>query len=94
VVGPDSTRWWRISWPISQRTAPAWPASASSPAACTSPTRLGDDDAIDCELSAVCRAIWGFTLDDFTDGDLSPMDHAWLDQFIRKCAIDWFSVSS
>jgi hypothetical protein len=33
--------------------------------------RLGDDDAIDREFSAVCRAIWGFTLDDFTDDDLS-----------------------
>ena len=42
--------------------------------------RLGDDDAIDREFSAVCRAIWGFTLDDFTDDDLSPGDHAWLDQ--------------
>jgi hypothetical protein len=27
--------------------------------------RRGDDDAIDREFSAVCRAIWGFTLDDF-----------------------------
>jgi hypothetical protein len=28
--------------------------------------RLGGEDAIDREFSAVCRAIWGFTLDDFT----------------------------
>ena len=42
--------------------------------------RLGGEDAIDHEFSAVCRAIWGFTLDDFTDDDLSPEDHAWLDQ--------------
>jgi hypothetical protein len=33
--------------------------------------RLGGEDAIDHEFSAVCRAIWGFTLDDFTDEDLS-----------------------
>ena len=28
--------------------------------------RLGGEDAIDREFGAVCRAIWGFTLDDFT----------------------------
>ena len=28
--------------------------------------RLGDDAAIDSEFSAVCRALWGYTLDDFT----------------------------
>ena len=38
--------------------------------------RLGDDDAIDREFSAVCCAIWGFPLDDFTDDDLSAEDHA------------------
>jgi hypothetical protein len=37
--------------------------------------RLGGEDAIDREFSAVCRAIWGFTLDDFTDEDLSAEDH-------------------
>jgi hypothetical protein len=25
---------------------------------------------------AVCRAVWGYNLDDFTDDDLSPKDHA------------------
>jgi hypothetical protein len=49
--------------------------------------RLGDDDAIDREFGAACRAIWGFTLDDFTDDDLSAEDHAWLDQLTRECAI-------
>jgi hypothetical protein len=39
--------------------------------------RAGDDDAIDREFSAVCRAIWGYTLDDFDDDDLSAEDHAW-----------------
>ena len=48
--------------------------------------RLGDDDTIDREFSAACRAIWGFTLDDFTDDDLSD-DHAWLDALTRECAI-------
>jgi hypothetical protein len=51
--------------------------------------RLGDDDAIDREFSAVCRAIWSFTLDDFTDDDLSAQDHAWLDQLTKACAIDF-----
>jgi hypothetical protein len=37
----------------------------------------------------VCRAIWGFTLDDFTDDDLSAQDHAWLDQLNQACAIDF-----
>ena len=41
--------------------------------------RVGDDEAIDREFSAVCRAIWGYTLDDFIDDDLSPEDHVWLD---------------
>jgi hypothetical protein len=37
----------------------------------------------------VCRAIWGFTLDDFTDEDLSAEDHAWLDELTRECAVDF-----
>jgi hypothetical protein len=51
--------------------------------------RLGDDEAIDREFAAVCRAIWGFTLDDFTDDDLSPEDHAWLDDLTQECAIEF-----
>ena len=39
------------------------------------------------EFSAVCRAIWGYTLDDFTDDDLSADDHAWLDQLTQECAV-------
>jgi len=49
--------------------------------------RLGNDDAIEGEFNAVCRAIWGYTLDDFTDDDLSAEDHAWLDQLTRECAV-------
>jgi hypothetical protein len=37
----------------------------------------------------VCRAIWGYILDDFTDDDSSAEDHAWLDQLTRECAIDF-----
>ena len=44
--------------------------------------RLGGD-----EFSSVCRAIWGFTLDDFTDDDLSAEDHAWLGQLTQECAV-------
>jgi hypothetical protein len=51
--------------------------------------RLGGEDAIDQEFSAVCRSIWGFTLDDFTDDDLSAEDHAWLDELTRGSAIDF-----
>jgi hypothetical protein len=38
----------------------------------------GDDEVLEREFNAVCRAIWGYTLDDFTDDELSPEDHAWL----------------
>jgi hypothetical protein len=41
--------------------------------------RVGDDETIDSEFSAVSRAIWGYTLDDFANDDLSPEDHLWLD---------------
>jgi hypothetical protein len=51
--------------------------------------RVGDDEAIDSEFSAVCRAIWGYSLDDFTDDDLSPEDHAWLDGLTQECAFDF-----
>jgi hypothetical protein len=45
--------------------------------------------SIDHEFSAVCRAIWGFTLDDFTDDDLSPDDHVWLDSLTQEHAFDF-----
>jgi hypothetical protein len=35
------------------------------------------------------RAIWGFTVDDFTDDDLSAEDHAWLDDLTRESATDF-----
>ena len=51
--------------------------------------RLGGEDAIEREFNAVCRAIWGFTLDDFPDDDLSAEDHAWLDQLTQECAVSF-----
>jgi hypothetical protein len=51
--------------------------------------RLGNDDAIEGEFNAVCRSIWGYTLDDFTDDDLSAEDHAWLDQLTWECAVEF-----
>ena len=41
------------------------------------------------QVRVVCRAIWGFTLDDFTDDDLSPEDHAWFDGLTQECAIEF-----
>jgi hypothetical protein len=52
--------------------------------------QAGDDDVIDREFNAVCRAIWGYNLDDFTDDDdLSPKDHAWLDDLTQERASDF-----
>ena len=51
--------------------------------------RVGDDEAIEREFNAVCRVIWGYTLDDFTDDDLSVEDHLWLDGLTRECALDF-----
>jgi hypothetical protein len=48
--------------------------------------RHAEDAAIDHEFNAVCRAIWGYTLDDFHDDSLSKQDHAWLDGLTRKRA--------
>ncbi|HUI96099.1 MAG TPA: hypothetical protein VLX44_10125 [Xanthobacteraceae bacterium] len=53
-------------------------------------SRLGqcnDDDRIDRAFSAVCRRIWGYTLDDFDDASLSPKDHAFLDRLTFKRAL-------
>ena len=50
--------------------------------------QTGGDEVIDREFNAVCRAIWGYNLDDFTDDDLSPKDHAWLDGLTQERASD------
>ncbi len=49
----------------------------------------GDDDRIDRAFNAVCRQIWGYTLDDFDDESLCAKDHAWLDRLTwkRACAL-------
>ena len=44
--------------------------------------------------AAVCRAIWGFTLDDFTDDDVSPGDHAWLDQLTQERALEFGAAAT
>ena len=45
-----------------------------------------DDDRIDLAFNAVCRRIWGYTLDDFDDESLSATDHAFLDRLTWKRA--------
>jgi hypothetical protein len=47
-----------------------------------------DDDRIDRAFNAVCKRIWGYTLEDFDDESLSAKDHAWLDRLTwkRACA--------
>src|SRR6266852_4937103 len=46
----------------------------------------GDDALIDRAFNAVCKEIWGYTLDDFDDESLSAKDHAWLDRLTWKRA--------
>jgi hypothetical protein len=46
----------------------------------------GDDDRIDQAFNAVCKRIWGYTLDDFDDESLSAKDHAFLDRLTWKRA--------
>ncbi len=38
-----------------------------------------DDDQLDREFNAVCRSVWGYTVDDISDDLFSAADHAWLD---------------
>jgi hypothetical protein len=45
-----------------------------------------DDDRIDQAFNAVCKRIWGYTLDDFDDESLSAKDHAFLDRLTWKRA--------
>jgi hypothetical protein len=45
-----------------------------------------DDDRIDLAFNAVCKHIWGYTLDDFDDESLSAKDHAFLDGLTWKRA--------
>jgi hypothetical protein len=45
-----------------------------------------DDDRIDRAFNAICKKIWGYTLDDFDDESLSEKDHAFLDRLTWKRA--------
>jgi hypothetical protein len=45
-----------------------------------------DDDRIDQAFNAVCKRIWGYTLDDFDDESLGAKDHAFLDRLTWKRA--------
>ena len=49
----------------------------------------GDDDEIDREFNAVCRAVWRYTCDDFDDDALSVEDHAFLDGLTKKSAYEF-----
>jgi hypothetical protein len=49
----------------------------------------GDDDDIDREFNAVCRAVWSYTCDDFDDDALSKDDHAFLDSLTKKTAYEF-----
>ncbi len=56
----------------------------------------GDDDRIDRAFNAVCRQIWGYTLDDFDDESLCAKDHAWLDRLTWKrgdVVPDWWGFA-
>ena len=46
----------------------------------------GTDDDIDREFNAVCRTIWGYSLDDFDDDCLAKADHDWLDELTARRA--------
>jgi hypothetical protein len=48
--------------------------------------RSDDDERIDRAFNAVCKRIWGYTLDDFDDESLSAKDHAFLDRLTWKRA--------
>jgi hypothetical protein len=46
----------------------------------------GDDERIDRAFHAVCREIWGYTLEDFDDDSLSAKNHPFLDRMSWKRA--------
>src|SRR5271163_5124397 len=51
-----------------------------------------DDELIEREFASACRAIWGYTLDDFTDDDLAPTDHLWLDNLTEQEASEFSTL--
>ena len=46
----------------------------------------GTDEEIDGEFHAVCRQIWGYTVEDFDEDQLSREDHDFLDELTRGVA--------
>ena len=44
----------------------------------------GTDEDIDAEFHAVCRQIWGYTVEDFDEDQLSREDHDFLDELTRR----------
>jgi hypothetical protein len=46
----------------------------------------GTDEEIDAEFHAVCRQIWGYTVEDFDEELLSKDDHDFLDELTRRRA--------
>jgi hypothetical protein len=46
----------------------------------------GTDEEIDSEFHAVCRQIWGYTVEDFDEDQLSREDHDFLDELTRRRA--------
>lgn len=46
----------------------------------------GVDEEIDREFNAVCRSIWGYTLEDFDDEYFAKVDLDWLDELSARRA--------
>lgn len=46
----------------------------------------GTDEDIDAEFHAVCQKIWGYTVEDFDEDQLSKADHDFLDELTRRRA--------
>jgi hypothetical protein len=46
----------------------------------------GADEEIDAEFHAICRKVWGYTVEDFDEDLLSRDDHDFLDELTRRRA--------
>ena len=53
----------------------------------------GTDEEIDAEFNAVCRQIWGYTVEDFDEDLLGTEDHNFLDELTRRRAYS-FALAS
>src|ERR1700676_1509832 len=81
-------RWWRGVRKMAEnaRVYPELTRIADYTAELQKVRRCGDDDRIDRAFNAVCKRIWGYTLEDFDDESLSAQDHALLDRMTWKRA--------